>query len=63
MDQSMVNLGPQTEICVGDEVILIGRSGNLEISAYEWAEKLNTITYEVICQINHRVQRLFDPYR
>jgi len=63
MDQSMVNLGPRTEICVGDEVILIGRSGNLEISAYEWAEKLNTITYEVICQINHRVQRLFDPYR
>lgn len=63
MDQSMVNLGPETDICVGDDVVLIGRSGNLEISAYEWAEKLNTITYEVTCQISHRVQRLFDPYR
>lgn len=63
MDQSMVDLGPQTEIGVGDEVVLIGRSGDLEISAYEWAHKLNTITYEVTCQINHRVQRLFDPYQ
>lgn len=63
MDQSMVDLGPQTEIGVGDEVVLIGHSGDLEISAYEWAHKLNTITYEVTCQINHRVQRLFDPYQ
>lgn len=62
MDQSMVNLGPQTDVKVGDEVVLIGRSGNEEISAYEWAEKLNTITYEVTSQINHRVPRIFDPF-
>ncbi len=62
MDQSMVNLGPDTEVQVGDEVILIGRSGDQEISAYEWTEKLNTITYEVTCQINQRVPRIFDPH-
>lgn len=60
MDQSMVNLGPATDVKVGDEVVLIGRSANEEISAYEWAEKLNTITYEVTCQINSRVQRIYD---
>lgn len=62
MDQSMVNLGPETDVRVGDEVVLIGRSGDEEISAYEWADKLRTITYEVMCQINARMPRVFDPY-
>jgi len=62
MDQSMCNLGPNTEVKVGDEVVLIGDSGCQNISAYEWAEKLKTITYEVTCQINRRVRRYFDDY-
>ena len=59
MDQSMFNLGPETDARVGDEVVLIGRSGNEEITCYEWAQKLGTITYEVICQINSRVERIY----
>lgn len=62
MDQSMVSLGNITDVKVGDEVVLIGKSGDQEITAYEWADKLNTITYEVTCQINSRVPRVFDPY-
>ncbi len=62
MDQSMVNLGTDTDVEVGDEVVLIGKSGDIEITAYEWADKLQTITYEVTCQINSRVPRVFDPY-
>ena len=62
MDQSMCNLGANTEVKVGDEVVLIGDSGCQNISAYEWAEKLKTITYEVTCQINRRVRRYFDDY-
>jgi alanine racemase len=60
MDQCMVNVGPQTELHVGDEVVLIGRSGDVEISVEEWADKLGTITYEVTCQINSRVPRMAD---
>jgi alanine racemase len=60
MDQSMINLGPATDAKVGDEVVLIGRSGNEEITTYEWAQALGTITYEVTCQINARVERVFD---
>lgn len=60
MDQSMVNLGPQTDAKVGDEVVLIGQSGEEEITCYEWAEKLGTITYEVTCQINSRVERVYE---
>jgi alanine racemase len=59
MDQSMVNLGPETNARVGDEVVLIGRSGDEEITCYEWAQKLGTITYEVTCQINSRVERVY----
>ena len=55
MDQSMVDLGPETDVKVGDEVVLMGRSGELEIPCEEWAEKLGTITYEVTCQVNPRV--------
>lgn len=61
MDQSMVNLGPQTQAQVGDEVVLIGKSGNEQISCDEWARCLQTITYEVTCQINARVERIYDP--
>lgn len=60
MDQSLVNLGPETEVKVGDEVVLIGKSGDLEITTDEWAEKLGTITYEITCQINSRVARVYE---
>jgi len=60
MDQSMIDLGPRLEAAVGDEVVLIGRSGGLEITAQDWATALGTITYEVTCQINARVERVFD---
>jgi alanine racemase len=59
MDQSMVNLGPETTVKVGDVVTLIGRDGNQEITCDEWAEKLHTITYEITCQINSRVERIY----
>lgn len=62
MDQSMVNLGPATTITVGDEVVLIGRSGDQEITVDEWAQMLGTITYEVTCQINARVARIHDEF-
>lgn len=62
MDQSMCNLGVDQDVKVGDEVILIGSSGKEEITGYEWAEKLDTITYEVTCQINSRVKRYFDDF-
>lgn len=59
MDQTMVDLGPETDVKVGDQVVLLGKSGDLEITAYEWAEKLSTITYEITSQINQRVKRYY----
>jgi len=59
MDQSMVDLGPETNVSVGDDVVLIGKSGAEQITCAEWAQILGTITYEVTCQINARVERVY----
>ena len=59
MDQSMVDLGPEIQVAVGDVVTLLGKNGDNEITCDEWAKKLHTITYEVTCQINSRVERVY----
>ena len=61
MNQTMVDLGPDSRDLPGDVAVLIGRSGGLEITAQEWAEALGTITYEVATQISARVDRVYEP--
>jgi|CXWL01.1.fsa_nt_gi alanine racemase len=43
---------------VGDVAVLIGKDGNEEITAYEFAEVINTSTYEVISRINPLLPRI-----
>lgn len=62
MDQSMVDLGPDSGVELGDEVVLMGRSGDLAITGDDWAERLGTINYEVTCRIDARVERTYDPF-
>ncbi len=57
MDQTMLDLGPRTDVGVGDEVMLIGRSGTEEITTTEIAGLMGTIPYEVSCLITRRVAR------
>lgn len=57
MDQTMVDLGPDADVRPGDEVTLIGRQGEEEITASEVAALMGTIPYEVTCLINARVGR------
>ncbi|MGC3995002.1 MAG: alanine racemase [Propionicimonas sp.] len=57
MDQTMLDLGPDTDVAVADEVVLVGRSGAEEITASEIAEVMGTIPYEVTCLITRRVAR------
>jgi alanine racemase len=58
MDQLMVDCGDD-EVLVGDEVVLIGRQGHERVTAEEWAERLDTIAYEVVCGIGPRVPRRY----
>ncbi|MBM6616046.1 alanine racemase [Desemzia sp. RIT804] len=57
MDQCMVRL--PGNIPVGTEVVLIGKSGQEEITLQEIADKLDTIHYEVACGITPRVKRRY----
>ncbi len=56
MDQLVVDVG-DLEVQVGDEVVLIGVQGEHRITADEWAERLGTIAYEIVCGISARVPR------
>ena len=58
MDQLMVDCGADV-VAVGDEVVLIGRQGDEQIRAEEWATTLGTIGYEIVCGIGPRVPRRY----
>lgn len=55
MDQTMVDCGLDYPVSPGDEVILLGRQGDDEITATEIAERLDTVAYEVVCNLGRRV--------
>ena len=65
MDQLVVDCGPRpgepasagSDVAAGDEVVLIGQQLGEEITAEDWADRLGTISYEVLCGIGPRVPR------
>jgi alanine racemase len=57
MDQVMVDVGPGSDVRSGDEVVLLGSQGDEQVTPEEWAAKLDTIAYEVVCAIGPRVER------
>lgn len=58
MDQFMADItGIEAEI--GDEVILIGKSGDQEISMEEFSESAYSFNYEIPCRIARRVPRTY----
>jgi alanine racemase len=57
MDQITVDCGPGATVSRGDEVVLLGRQGGEEITASEWAVRLDTIVYEVTCGLGARLPR------
>ena len=59
MDQFMIDVTNIPEAKLYDEVILIGKSGNEILTADDMAEMLETIGYEVVCDISKRVPRLY----
>ena len=60
MDVSVVRLDPMDNVSVGDEVVLIGKQGNAEITVDEIAHRTGTISYEILTQIKTRVTRVFN---
>ena len=61
MDNVTVALGPDTDVEVGDEVVLVGRQGDERILMEDVVRRLGTINYEGTTGLLPRVRR--EPFR
>ena len=59
MDQFMVDVTDTDGVEVNDEVVLMGKQGDKEITADFIASVLDTINYEVFCTLSKRVPRQY----
>jgi alanine racemase len=58
MDQIVIDVG-DADVQPGDEVVVLGEQGDSAVTADDWAEILETISYEVVCEIGPRVPRRY----
>ena len=59
MDWTIIDVSNIPNVKINDEVILIGKSEDIEIPAEELAKITQTISYEITCGINRRVTRKY----
>jgi alanine racemase len=59
MDQITVDVSDAGEVRLGDEVVLIGRSGDSVQTADDVAAQTGTINYDILCGIMPRVPRVY----
>ena len=59
MDLMMIDVSKIDGVRAGDEVVLMGRDGNEEVSCAELAERAGTITWEITTRIGSRVRRVY----
>ena len=57
MDLTIVDVTRISGVEIGDEVVLIGRSGDQQITAVDHACWSGTIPYEILCNLSERVVR------
>ncbi len=62
MDQMLADISGAEEIRTGDEVVLMGKSGNETISAEDIARWADTISYEILTSAGRRVERFYRPF-
>ena len=59
MDQCMIDVTNVNNIAIGDEVILFGTGDSAELPVESLADKMGTISYEILCMISKRVPRIY----
>jgi alanine racemase len=59
MDLMVIDVSDIPDAAVGDEVVLVGRQGDEEVSANELAELAGTIHWEIVTRIASRVRRVY----
>ena len=59
MDQCMVDLTDIPEVKIGDEVTLLGKSEDSELTVEELGELSGRFPYEFVCDLGKRIPRVF----
>ena len=59
MDQMMVDVTEIPDAALNDTVVLVGKSGSLNISVEEIAAQGDSFNYEFVCGISRRVPRVY----
>jgi alanine racemase len=59
MDLTLIDVTSVPGVQIDDEVILMGRSGGLSVSAEDIARTAGTLSYEVTCGVSERVPRIY----
>ena len=58
MDQLMLDVSNIPHLQPGDIVTFLGKDETQSISVDNWADKLNTISWEILCGFKHRLPRI-----
>jgi alanine racemase len=58
MDQIMLDISAIPDVREGEIVTILGSDGNEQITAQDWANQLNTISWEILCSFKHRLPRV-----
>ncbi|MBE6358758.1 MAG: alanine racemase [Lentisphaerae bacterium] len=56
MDYTVVDISALPDAQTGDEVVLLGKRGDAEITVAEWGKMKNTHGHEIWCSIGHRAK-------
>ncbi len=58
MDQMMVDITDSNDIEVGSTMLLLGSEGDKSISPIDWADRCNSIPWEILCSFKNRLPRV-----
>ncbi len=58
MDQLMLDISQIPTLQEGDVVTILGQDSNQMISVEDWAQTLDTISWEILCGFKHRLPRV-----
>ena len=58
MDMLMADVG-NADVEAGDKATLLGRENGQEITAWELADRIGTIPYEILCGFSSRIPRTY----
>ncbi len=59
MDLVMVDVTDIDGVCVGDEAVIIGKSGDREITANDYGKMYGSFAYEALCTFSPRAKKIY----